>query len=68
MNSGDFILYNKTNKHEIDGMAFHKAESEQSKRDELKNSILAKDNIPLLRLTTDGSNEMSRIIAALRRS
>lgn len=42
MNSGDFILYNKTNKHEIDGMAFHKAESEQSKRDELKNSILAK--------------------------
>ena len=68
----DFILYNKTTKQpvlaiEVDGMAFHKAGSEQSKRDELKNSILAKANIPLLRLTTDGSNEKSRIINALSR-
>lgn len=66
----DFVLYNKTTKHpvlviEVDGMAFHQAGSEQAKRDELKNSILAKANIPLLRLATDGSNEKSRIINAL---
>lgn len=68
----DFVLYNKTTKQptlviEVDGMAFHQAGSEQAKRDELKNSILAKANILLLRLSTDGSNEKSRIINALSR-
>ena len=53
----DFVLYNKTTKHpvlviEVDGMAFHQAGSEQAKRDELKNSILDKAGIPLLRLPT----------------
>lgn len=69
----DFILYNKTTKQpvlaiEVDGMAFHKAGSEQSKRDSLKDSILKKAGIPLLRLSTDGSNEKNRIITALRNS
>ena len=68
----DFVLYNKTTKLpvlaiEVDGMAFHQHGSEQAKRDELKNSILAKASIPLLRLSTDGSNEKSRIINALNR-
>ena len=68
----DFVLYNKTTKHpvlviEVDGMAFHQAGSEQAKRDELKNSILAKATIPLLRLSTDGSNEKDKIIKALSR-
>ena len=68
----DFVLYNKTTKHpalaiEVDGMAFHQAGSEQAKRDELKNSILGKVGIPLLRLSTDGSNEKSKIINALSR-
>ena len=68
----DFILYNKTTKQpvlaiEVDGMAFHQAGSEQAKRDELKNSILSKANIPLLRLSTNGSNEKDRIIKALSR-
>ena len=66
----DFILYNKTTKQpvlaiEVDGMAFHKAGSEQSKRDILKDSVLKKSNIPLIRLSTDGSNEKNRIIEAL---
>ena len=65
----DFVLYNKTPKHpvlviEVDGMAFHQVGSEQAKRDELKNSILDKAGIPLLRLTTDGSNEKNKIINA----
>ena len=52
-----FVLYDKTTKHpvlvtEVDGMAFHQADSEQAKRDELKNSILDKAGIPLLRLPT----------------
>ena len=68
----DFILYNKTTKQpvlaiEVDGMTFHKAGSEQSKRDILKDSVLKKAGIPLLRLSTDGSNEKSRIINALSR-
>jgi len=68
----DFILYNKTTKLpvlaiEVDGMAFHQVGSEQAKRDELKNSILDKAGIPLLRLTTDGSNEKNKIINALSR-
>jgi hypothetical protein len=48
-------------------MAFHQAGSEQAKRDELKNSILDKVGIPLLRLSTDGSNEKNKIINALSR-
>jgi hypothetical protein len=68
----DFILYNKTTKQpvlaiEVDGMAFHKAGSEQSRRDILKDSVLKKAGISLLRLSTDGSNEKSRIINALSR-
>jgi hypothetical protein len=46
-------------------MAFHQAGSEQAKRDEQKNSILDKAGIPLLRLSTDGSNEKNKIINAL---
>lgn len=66
----DFILYHKTTKYpvlaiEVDGMAFHKKGSEQSQRDALKNSVLEKAQIPLIRLSTDGSNEKSRIIKAL---
>ena len=41
--------------------------TEQAKRDEQKNSILDKAGIPLLRLTTDGSNEKNKIINALSR-
>lgn len=66
----DFVLYNKTTKQpllaiEVDGMAFHKLGSTQAKRDVLKNSILEKVHIPLLRLSTDGSNEKKKIIDAL---
>ena len=37
---------------------------EISKRDALKNAALEKAHIPLLRLSTDGSNERERLLLA----
>ena len=49
----------------VDGFAFHENKPEQQRRDELKNSILAKYDIPLLRLATNGSGEREKIMGAL---
>ena len=62
----DFIIYNKMDKKpilaiEVDGYAFHKKSTAQSKRDELKNKILEKYEIPLIRLRTIGSDEKNII-------
>lgn len=69
----DFVIYHKMDKKpylaiEIDGYAFHNAKNAQSKRDELKNAILAKYNFPLLRLSTIGSGEKERIVNALNKA
>ena len=66
----DFVVYYKQDKScklviEVDGFAFHENRPEQLKRDALKNSILKKYEIPLLRLATNGSGERERIIQAL---
>lgn len=66
----DFVIYHKMDKKpllaiEIDGYAFHNKNTMQSKRDELKNAILARYDFPLLRLSTIGSGEEKRIINAL---
>lgn len=42
---------------ESDGYGNHKAGTRQHKRDELKNSILEKCDIPLIRFSSTGSNE-----------
>ena len=62
----DFVIYNKMDKKpslavEVDGYAFHKKSTAQSKRDELKNKILEKYKIPLIRLSTIGSDEKNII-------
>ncbi len=62
----DFLIYNKISKIpllviEVDGYKYHKKGSKQKERDILKDSILSKYNIPLIRLTTNGSRE-ERII------
>lgn len=44
---------------EVDGYKYHKEYNKQKERDILKNNILAKYNIPLIRLTTNGSREES---------
>ncbi len=69
----DFLLFNRMDKSpvlaiEIDGVSFHKEGSVQAGRDSLKNSVLEKCQIPLLRIRTNESNELNRIIDALRKA
>ena len=66
----DFLIYNKISKIpllviEVDGYKYHKKGSKQKERDILKDSILSKYNIPLIRLTTNGSREESIIRSKL---
>ena len=62
----DFLIYNKISKIpllvvEVDGYKYHKEGNRQKERDVLKNNILSKYNIPLIRLATNGSREESII-------
>ncbi len=66
----DFVIYNSFDKGlvaciEVDGYNYHK-EEKQSKRDKIKDSILEKYHIPLLRLNTTQSKEKQRIESLLR--
>lgn len=66
----DFLIYNKINKIpllavEVDGYKYHKKDNKQKERDILKNNILSKYNIPLIRLTINGSKEESIIRSKL---
>lgn len=69
----DFVIFHKMDKMpllaiEIDGYAFHNplTNQAQAKRDKLKDVILAKNNFPLLRLSTVESNEKERLKQALK--
>ena len=62
----DFLIYRRVDKSpvlviEVDGYAFHREGTRQAERDELKDSVLKKSGLPILRLSTIGSNERSRI-------
>ncbi|MCS7464993.1 DUF2726 domain-containing protein [Paenibacillus doosanensis] len=64
--SVDFVIYYKLNKQpllviEVDGFSYHENNVQQSRRDVLKNGILKKYDLPLLRLATTGSNEEEKI-------
>lgn len=66
----DFLIYNKISKIpllviEVDGYKYHKKDNKQKERDILKNNILSKYNIPLIRLTINGSREESIIRSKL---
>lgn len=66
----DFVIYSTIDKMsilaiEIDGYAYHKNNLDQEKRDSIKDSILSKANLRLLRLLTNGSEEKEKIIKAL---
>lgn len=68
--SVDFVIYNRITRRpvlaiEVDGFRFHEDRPEQLRRDALKDSILERFGIPLLRLATTGSNEEWRIRKAL---
>ena len=69
----DFLLFSKMDKQpvlaiEIDGTSFHAEGSRQAERDRMKNDILKKSGLPLLRIRTDESREREKIVAALRKS
>jgi very-short-patch-repair endonuclease len=60
--SVDFVIYHKLNKQpvliiEVDGFASHENNPVQLARDLLKNSILSKYTLPLIRFKTTGSGE-----------
>lgn len=62
----DFLVYRKVDKSpvliiEVDGYAFHREGTRQAERDALKDSVLEKCGLPILRLSTIESNERNRI-------
>lgn len=67
----DFVIFNKMDKRmvvavEVDGYFYHKEGTKQEIRDRLKDKILEKYNIPLVRLNTMNSNEKELLEVALR--
>ena len=66
----DFVVYNAVTKLpllaiEVDGFAWHENNPEQLRRDGLKDSVLNRIGLPVLRLRTTESAEEKRIRAAL---
>lgn len=62
----DFLIFRKVDKSpvlviEVDGFAFHREGTRQAERDALKDAVLSKSRIPILRLSTVGSDEKNRI-------
>ncbi|EEG79110.1 AAA domain-containing protein [Dethiobacter alkaliphilus] len=62
----DFVIFNKLNKMpilvvEVDGYAYHANNPKQLERDKMKDIILEKYNIPILRLKTNESGEERRL-------
>lgn len=62
----DFLIYNTvTNKPilaiEVDGVAYHRPGTLQYRRDRMKDSILNKHNLSLIRFSTDGYGEKDKI-------
>lgn len=69
----DFLLFNKMDKSpvmaiEVDGTKYHEPGSAQAARDAMKNCILEKYKLPLLRIRTNESNEKERIVSLLKKS
>ncbi|CAA6805495.1 MAG: DNA helicase, partial [uncultured Campylobacterales bacterium] len=66
----DFIIYSKVTKQltlviEVDGIKYHENNPSQLKRDKLKDRILDKYNIPIIRFKTNESREEERLIKKL---
>jgi very-short-patch-repair endonuclease len=62
----DFVIFNKLDKMpvlvvEVDGYAFHANNPRQLERDKMKDAILQKYGIPILRLKTNESGEEARL-------
>ena len=62
----DFVIFNKMDKMpvlvvEVDGYAFHANNPKQLERDKMKDNILQKYGIPILRIKTNESGEDARL-------
>ena len=69
----DFLIYDTVSHRaklaiEVDGTQFHRRGSNQGQRDQLKDSILEAIGLPLLRLSTNGSQEKVKIVQALSKA
>lgn len=67
----DFLIINHVTKKpvlaiETDGYTFHNDETEQHRRDLLKNHILEVYGLPLIRLKTNESGEKEKILSSLK--
>ena len=67
----DFLIFSRLTHQpvlviEVDGFAYHNSEKQQE-RDMVKNTILEKYNIPILRFSTIASGEESKLISALNK-
>ena len=68
----DFFIFRKIDKMpvlviEVDGYAFHANNPEQMERDKMKDGILGKYNIPILRVATNRSEEEEKLKNKLER-
>ena len=66
----DFLVYDTVSHKaklaiEVDGTQYHKTGSDQGRRDLMKDLVLSAIGLPLLRLSTAGSQEKEKIISAL---
>jgi len=62
----DFIIFNKLDKMpvlvvEVDGYAYHASNARQSERDKMKDAILQKYDIPIIRIKTNESGEERKL-------
>ena len=67
----DFLLFNKMNKRpvmviEVDGTRYHAEGTRQAERDVMKNGILKKYELPLLRIRTNESGLEEHILSILK--
>ncbi|MCF0260887.1 MAG: DUF2726 domain-containing protein, partial [Erysipelotrichaceae bacterium] len=68
----DFLIYNKVTGQpllavEVDGYSYHKKGTRQAERDRIKDGLLGKYGIPLIRFSTNGSQEKIKLARALDR-
>lgn len=68
----DFLIYSRLTHQpvlvvEVDGVAYHNNEK-QRERDQVKNTILEKYGISILRLSTVGSGEKEKLVGALKKA
>lgn len=66
----DFLIFSRLTHQpilvvEVDGFSYHNNEK-QRERDQVKNAILEKYSVPILRLSTVGSGETQKLISALK--